>query len=385
MPNVFIAYRRDDTGGHAGRVYDRLAARWGKGRVTRDIEGIPPGTEYFDFAKGKVAASDCVLVLIGPRWLEAGNLERLHDPEDLHRVEIETALQGKRRVIPVLINGARMPAAGALPAGLRKLPALNAFHLDESGWDDDMRRLIRVIGGSPVGSRTAGRAALGAGAAGVALVAWLALSGHFGPASDDDQSGNAVAAESSRSASENGTSGNTAAAKSSRFASEESGPHRVLGPDGDSLSYYIRSDESVRFDGDWDARNIVRVRVRQLASVPGGPADSLVAFYRGAAPALRAAWDEIEAAGLMDRVQSFEASYVPRVRRRSTQLSNHATGLAFDINAGANRAGREPAPVGTPGSVRELVPIFEKHGFRWGGTFSFRDGGHFEWIPPDGP
>ena len=29
MASIFISYRRDDTGGHAGRLCDRLSARFG--------------------------------------------------------------------------------------------------------------------------------------------------------------------------------------------------------------------------------------------------------------------------------------------------------------------------------------------------------------------
>ena len=49
--------------------------------------------------------------------------------------------------------------------------------------------------------------------------------------------------------------------------------------------------------------------------------------------------------------------------------SNHSFGTAFDINSDTNPQGKKPPAVGQPGSVRELVPIFEKHGFKWGGQF----------------
>jgi hypothetical protein len=51
----------------------------------------------------------------------------------------------------------------------------------------------------------------------------------------------------------------------------------------------------------------------------------------------------------------------------------------MDINVAWNGLGRQPAFVGQKGSVRELVPAAEKHGFYWGGFFASRpDGMHFE-------
>jgi hypothetical protein len=40
-PKVFISYRRDDTSGHAGRVYDAVAERLGDANVFMDVELKP--------------------------------------------------------------------------------------------------------------------------------------------------------------------------------------------------------------------------------------------------------------------------------------------------------------------------------------------------------
>ena len=42
MKGIFISYRREDTAGYAGRLYDRLAAHFGPDRVFMDVEGIEP-------------------------------------------------------------------------------------------------------------------------------------------------------------------------------------------------------------------------------------------------------------------------------------------------------------------------------------------------------
>jgi hypothetical protein len=40
MSGVFISYRRQDSAGHTGRLFDRLQARVGRDRVFMDIAGI---------------------------------------------------------------------------------------------------------------------------------------------------------------------------------------------------------------------------------------------------------------------------------------------------------------------------------------------------------
>jgi hypothetical protein len=141
----------------------------------------------------------------------------------------------------------------------------------------------------------------------------------------------------------------------------------------------------------WDEKNITAVMIRQLAGVPtyGGRFSGKVPWYKPAAGQLRRAWEEIEERGLLSRVLFWGGSFVPRLIRGSTHTpSNHAFGTAFDINVRWNGLGVTPPPAGMRGSVRELVPTFEKHGFGWGGNYTRRpDGMHFELErlgPPQG-
>jgi hypothetical protein len=63
---------------------------------------------------------------------------------------------------------------------------------------------------------------------------------------------------------------------------------------------------------------------------------------------------------------------VPRFIAGTTTLSNHAFGLAFDVNVPENERG-------TVGQInRQVVQIFEKWGFTWGGTWGYTDPMHFE-------
>jgi hypothetical protein len=140
-------------------------------------------------------------------------------------------------------------------------------------------------------------------------------------------------------------------------------------------------------------KNVDFVEVPQLKGIKDFRTDALVKakakfngrlrFFKPAHAQLLAAFAEIEQAGLKARLVSIAGSFNPRLQRRKgggpvESPSNHSFGTAFDINSDTNAQGKTPPAVGQPGSVRELVPIFEKHGFRWGGLFPTPDGMHFE-------
>jgi len=91
-------------------------------------------------------------------------------------------------------------------------------------------------------------------------------------------------------------------------------------------------------------------------------------------PQLRAALEEIRADGLASALhpQQYGGCFVPRFIAGTTTLSNHAFGLAFDVNVPENQRG-------TVGRIdREVVAIFEKWGFTWGGIWHYTDPMHFE-------
>ncbi|MGZ5092653.1 MAG: toll/interleukin-1 receptor domain-containing protein [Burkholderiales bacterium] len=148
MTSIFLSYRRSDTGGYAGRLTDALEKHFGKNSVFQDIEAITPGSNFEKAIDTAVAHCDVLLVLIGDTWStersEQGHL-RLEDPHDFLRLEVASALRAKKRVLPVLVEGARMPASGALPADLRALTGLQALELSDNRWDYDVERLVAAI------------------------------------------------------------------------------------------------------------------------------------------------------------------------------------------------------------------------------------------------
>lgn len=140
-----------------------------------------------------------------------------------------------------------------------------------------------------------------------------------------------------------------------------------------------RNPEKIIIDPDWVRANIIRVHTPALKSVLGNRG---IRLHRKVKPHFDALIDELEDKELLDLILTWNGSYYPRYVRGSRRtLSNHSYGSAFDVNVQWNRLGRIPALVGDTGSVRELVPIANKHGFYWGGHYRTRkDGMHFEFA-----
>lgn len=146
---IFISYRRDDSAGYAGRLFDHLAAHFGARNVFMDIDTIEPGDDFRKVVQNAVGTCDVVLILIGKQWLsitDAQGRRRLDDPLDWVRMEIANALaNSKVRTIPVLVRDAAMPGEHELPEGLKELTWRNAIELSDSRFQHDVKKLIGVI------------------------------------------------------------------------------------------------------------------------------------------------------------------------------------------------------------------------------------------------
>lgn len=156
MSSIFISYRRGDSSGHAGRLFDHLVQHFGRDRIFMDVAGIEPGIDFVEAIEKALGSCVAFLVVIGRDWLGSvdrkGN-RRLDDPHDFVRLEIQTALERNIRVIPVLIEGASMPASAALPDVLAPLARRQPIEITDNRWDYDAGRLIEALNkvlGSPV-------------------------------------------------------------------------------------------------------------------------------------------------------------------------------------------------------------------------------------------
>jgi hypothetical protein len=147
MARIFICYRREDSSGHAGRLYDRLQERFGDD-VFMDIDAIGPGVDYARLIDDTIDTVEVVIVVIGQQWLSAHDADgsrRLDDPEDLVRQEVSVALARDVLVIPVLVQGANLPVPEELPADLVGLARHNAFEISDGRWNYDAERLVQAV------------------------------------------------------------------------------------------------------------------------------------------------------------------------------------------------------------------------------------------------
>ncbi len=142
---IFISYRRAGVRTQTYRLVDELKRQYGESQIFLDVKSIDPGVRYADAIRDAITHCAVILVMIGPKWAEIcddNGQRRLENPADVLRIEVDTALQGQARVIPVLVDGAVMPSAESLPEGIRELADLQAFTLTESHWEYDVAQLV---------------------------------------------------------------------------------------------------------------------------------------------------------------------------------------------------------------------------------------------------
>lgn len=192
MTRIFISYRREDSAGYAGRIADVLDVRYGAGNVFRDVDDIRPGEDFVRRLEAALEHCDVVLPIIGRSWAsiaDSSGRPRLDDPDDYVRRELLTALERDMTVIPLLVDGARMPQPAELPTPLAALSRRQGLVMADRSWESDVKALTAAIdaGRPPPEERPPARNAAWAGRwrrsigaaavalAGAAFAGWLAL------------------------------------------------------------------------------------------------------------------------------------------------------------------------------------------------------------------
>lgn len=145
---IFISYRREDSLGSTGRLYDRLRAHFKDYGIFIDVDTISPGEDFVEAVKKAVESCDVLIAVIGNKWLritDKNDKRILDDDVDFVRTEIRAALQRKIKVIPVLVENALMPEPGDLSGDLKGLAHINAIEISHTRFNDDADRLIKVL------------------------------------------------------------------------------------------------------------------------------------------------------------------------------------------------------------------------------------------------
>ncbi|MCU7872614.1 MAG: toll/interleukin-1 receptor domain-containing protein [Candidatus Thiodiazotropha sp. (ex Lucinoma borealis)] len=145
--NIFISYRRSDSSGYCGRLYDRLSAFFGSDHVFIDIDAIAPGEDFRSVIQNNIKDCDLVLAVIGPNWLgdNLNDQRRIDNPDDFVRIEIEFALKGKTPIWPITIRNTNPPRPDALPDSIKALSLRQAIDLSDTRWNKDVEGLINSI------------------------------------------------------------------------------------------------------------------------------------------------------------------------------------------------------------------------------------------------
>lgn len=146
---IFVSYRRAGTGDVTGRIFDRLTRDFPSSMIFKDVDSIPLGVDFREHIVRSVSRCRVLLAVIGRDWAGAGpgpDGTTLQDPADFVRIEIETALERGIPVVPVLVQGARIPPESDLPPSLRRL----AYHQGiavrpDPDFHPDMERLVRGL------------------------------------------------------------------------------------------------------------------------------------------------------------------------------------------------------------------------------------------------
>lgn len=145
---IYLSYRPEDSADFSDRVTDHLLRRYGPGSVVRNVVGRDVA-DYERQVSAWLQQCNVVLVVIGPGWLDGrdahGN-RLLDNPLDPVRIQVRTAIQLNRLIVPLLVNGARVPAAGLLPPDVAALVSRQAYTVrGDPDFNDDMFGVYRQI------------------------------------------------------------------------------------------------------------------------------------------------------------------------------------------------------------------------------------------------
>jgi TIR domain len=146
---IFISYRRSDTAGHTGRLYDRLSQHFGPDRLFMDIATLEAGVDFANRIGEALDESAVVLAVIGDQWESPASdgTRRIDHPMDFVHQELAGALVRGLPIIPVLVEGRTMPAPTTLPPPIQGVSRYQALELTDVRWPQDVSALIARLEG----------------------------------------------------------------------------------------------------------------------------------------------------------------------------------------------------------------------------------------------
>lgn len=142
---IFVNYRRGDERAFAARIRDRLAQSFGDAGVFMDIDNLRAGQRFDRELAAALDKTDIFLAVIGPSWMDLYEHRRASAERDYVHEEIAAALSRGLTVIPVLIEGARLPNAESLPKDISELVLHQKHDITHEYFGQNVKALIDAI------------------------------------------------------------------------------------------------------------------------------------------------------------------------------------------------------------------------------------------------
>jgi len=145
---IFISYSHDDSAGSTGRLHDSLEQQFGEEIIFQDVDNIQPGENFRNVIDKSIKDCEIFLVIIGKIWAsqkdDSGQPKILNN-DNYVRIEIETAFKYNKKIIPVIVDGSKMPSQDELPNSISKLIDIHASILRHSNWKSDVTNFCNQI------------------------------------------------------------------------------------------------------------------------------------------------------------------------------------------------------------------------------------------------
>jgi TIR domain len=148
MGRVFVSFRNGDEPFGALLIQLMLGEHIGPQNVFRSTDSIAPGEDYVESLIAAVHRCEVMLAVVGPRWMSVADADgrpRILDPNDWVARELGMAFADRKRVIPVLLGGAVMPAPTELPPGIVNLSRCQYRRLEHRQFGANMALLISDV------------------------------------------------------------------------------------------------------------------------------------------------------------------------------------------------------------------------------------------------
>ena len=147
--DIFISYRRLDSAIFSQWLAAQLRAAYGQRCVFIDTENVRDAEVWAEKISASLESARIVIVVIGNSWLSIKDeyeRRRIDLTDDWVRREIEISLKTGKTLIPLLIDGAKMPVQEAIPASISKLVDIQARQLNVGQIAKDIADLVADIG-----------------------------------------------------------------------------------------------------------------------------------------------------------------------------------------------------------------------------------------------